>query len=159
MKSSWSPLERPYHRAVNPILVVLESLKSYDATAQIWSALCVPFVVRAFIAWMVEGRLRGPFRVEGARRADFPRPNSVVREWAVFAVALILAWVPAFAATSLFPGLSTDVGHALCLGAAVASALYAYVRLRADDRRSRGIRERNVRERAAAGNRELDRTP
>jgi hypothetical protein len=141
---------------VDPISLVLQSPKSYDATSQIWSALCAPFAVRALIAWLVEGRLHGPFRVDGAKRADFPPPNSILRECAVFGLALILAWVPAFAAPALLPGLSSDFGHALFLGAAGASAIYAYLRLRADDRRSRDIGERNARERAAARNHELD---
>ena len=113
-----------------------------DPLFAIISTIAVPFAMRAFVAWSVElrTRRRGPLAPNRApplkRRSDYPPPNDWLREFArlllVTAIAVPVAWIGA----RLAPMLPGWLWLVLYFGSASASALWAFRRIRADDRRT-----------------------
>ena len=125
------------------------------ATALMAAVLCI-LSVRFFVAWSVLGRVRGPVAGPGAHtpnlpprrvRSDYPTPNDPVREGAILATGAILV-IPAIAlwlfVATLAPAEQGDVapsfvGPSIFFGAVIVSVIYAFRRIRADDRRQRRI--------------------
>ena len=114
-----------------------------NPTTALWAALVVPLVARFFVAWTVWLRIRGlsgganlqPQRT----RSDYPRPNDPVP-----AAAVLLLGAIAFAVVASGLGRvvsNTDIpwwAWPVIFGvSAVGSVVYAFRRVREDDRRQR----------------------
>ncbi len=124
-------------------MTFLSSLLGNPTTA-LWAALACPFAARFFVAWSVWLRVRGlppgGANVHPRRtRSDYPSPNDPVFAAAIFGGAVVASAVIASAVGSLVSATLAPswLWPSIFVGSAVGSSIYAWRRLRADDRRDR----------------------
>ena len=114
-------------------------------TALVAAAVCV-LCSRFLVAWSVWQRIRGwgpsganlhPKRV----RSDYPRPNDPVLEGLILLSGWILLWlvVTAIGLPSRDQAVSSWVGQGIFVGTVIVSVVYAFRRIREDDRRQRRV--------------------
>jgi hypothetical protein len=112
-------------------------------TALMAAALCV-LSIRFLVAWSVTLRIRGlapyganlhPRRV----RSDYSRPNDPVVEGVILLIGWIVFWlvVTVVGPPDGEPSVSSWVGRSIFFGVAIVSVIYAFRRIRDDDRRQR----------------------
>ena len=114
-----------------------------DPTLVLWAAFAAPFLVRWFVAWTVELRVRGWAPAANLRprrqRSDYPTPNDPLRAMLVALAAAIIAWPLAIILTRLAPGVGVEVVAAAFVVSAALSVIYAVRRMFQDDRRTRDL--------------------
>lgn len=114
-----------------------------DPTFAFWAAFAVPFLVRWFVAWTVELRVRGwapSANLEPRRqRSDYPAPNDPVRALVVALAAVTIAWPLAVIVTGLAPVVGAEMALAAFVVSAAWSVIYAIRRMFQDDRRTREL--------------------
>jgi hypothetical protein len=115
-------------------------------TALMAAAVCV-LSIRFFVAWSVFLRIRG-WGLDGANltprrvRSDYPRPNDPVLEGVILVIGAIVFFL---GVAVVGPGPDGDqpgsswVGQSIFFGTAIASLVYAFRRIREDDRRQRRV--------------------
>ncbi len=114
-------------------------------TALMAAAVCVASI-RFFVAWSVFQRIRGwgayganlaPRRV----RSDYPRPNDPLLEGAILVSGVLAFWFVVAVIDPLEPGQAVPswVGPSVFVGTVIVSVIYAFRRIREDDRRQRRI--------------------
>jgi hypothetical protein len=126
---------------MNDVGVILAN----PVTALVAAAVCI-LSFRFLVAWSVWQRIRGwgpsganlhPKRV----RSDYPRPNDPVLE----GVILLFGWIAFWFVVTIGgppapdPAVPSWVGPSIFFGAAIVSAIYAFRRIREDDRRQRRV--------------------
>jgi hypothetical protein len=105
-----------------------------------WGAMVAPFTMRAWVAWTVAQRIRrrGPLAPNRAppfkERSDYPPPNDWAREFGLSFLVYGLALGPAFLASLLSGVIPAVIWPVLFVGSLGASTLWAFRRIRTDDR-------------------------
>jgi len=126
-------------------MIDLGAILANPVTSLMASVLCV-LSIRFFVAWSVFQRISGwgavganlpPRRV----RADYPKPNDPVLEGAILASGALAFWLLVMVAVPLEPaeGVPSWVGPSILFGTAMVSVIYAFRRVREDDRRQRRV--------------------
>jgi len=112
-------------------------------TLVLWAAFVAPFLIRWFVAWTVELRVRGWAPDANLRprrqRSDYPIPNDPLRAMLVALAAAIISFPFAIILTGLKPGIGNEVAAAAFVVSAALSVIYAVRRMSQDDRRTRDL--------------------